>query len=213
VPPAGADGAPASSLAGAAASAASSSGDGDEAAAVPFADRFPPGGMRGAWMEDVVAVLSDALRTVVQATRHRVERRETLTADERERDAEEELTQARGGDDDGGEDQGDESDDDPIASGKARLKRNAVLGPDGEPISHWLYRVSDPRWCRDHASPALGPPAPSRPRRAATPLPLGFPPRSSTAWTSPSTARSAARPCGALATSSGTSTAPSTPRQ
>ena len=56
-----------------------------------------------------------------------------------------------------GEDEGDESDsdDDPVASSKAKLKRNVVLGPDGEPISHWLYRVSlalrrrPARWCRN----------------------------------------------------------------
>lgn len=132
----------------------SGGGGSGELAAVPFASTFPPGGMRAAWLEDVVEVLCDALRITIRTTRQRLERRETLTPEEREADLEEELAQAKGAD---AADEGDESDsdDDPVASSKAKLKRNVVLGPDGEPISHWLYRVSlalrrrPARWCRN----------------------------------------------------------------
>ncbi|KAA0169782.1 hypothetical protein FNF28_01901 [Cafeteria roenbergensis] len=118
----------------------SGGGGSGELAAVPFASTFPPGGMRAAWLEDVVEVLCDALRITIRTTRQRLERRETLTPEEREADLEEELAQAKGAD---AADEGDESDsdDDPVASSKAKLKRNVVLGPDGEPISHWLYRL------------------------------------------------------------------------
>jgi hypothetical protein len=148
--------------AAAAGSSSSSSADGSASAraaigAVPWATSLPPGRMRAVWLERVIDTMAQAQRTKIRATRQRIERRSTLSADERDEDQAAEETKARGGDaDDGDADglsgraagggAGDEydSDDDPLAGSKADLKKNAVLGPDGEPISYWLYKVSFP---------------------------------------------------------------------
>lgn len=101
--------------------------------------------------------MAQAQRTKIRATRLRIERRATLSPAERDEDQAAEEAKARGGaEGDGGagglsgraeagaSGEAYDSDDDPLASSKADLKKNVVLGPDGEPISYWLYKVSDP---------------------------------------------------------------------
>lgn len=114
---------------------------------IPFADRFPPGAMRVAWLETALATLAASLRSVVQATRTRVERRQTLRFEELEADQAAEEEDALGGgigeskDAEKKDGVADDDDDDPLASSRMKLKQNVALGPDGRPIPYWLYRV------------------------------------------------------------------------
>ncbi|CAM9117818.1 unnamed protein product [Phaeothamnion confervicola] len=90
-----------------------------------------------AWVRALLAVLSD----VWDATRRQVEKRQTLTVEEREAEIREEeegvgaaVPEAgEGGDGDGG----DESDDD----GPIYNPKNLPLGYDGKPIAYWLYKL------------------------------------------------------------------------
>jgi len=110
----------------------------------PFELDLPRGRIRTMWLERVASVLGDALRSVLSATKTRMERRETLSHTELEADQEAEEADVHGLlDAETGKirDEDEYEADDPLAKLGKRAKRHIAVGPDGEPIPYWLYQV------------------------------------------------------------------------
>lgn len=115
---------------------------------LPFSDHVPRGGaLESRWLEHALGALWGTLQPVIDASRTRAERRQTLTEEEREKEIEEEAAAAVGEGEAygmeaaaGGEGEG-ETDAERRKRLGRRYKKNLVVDVDGKPIPYWLYRL------------------------------------------------------------------------